>query len=458
MKTKLLVLFLVLFIAISHAQVGIGTTTPKSILDISTADPNSPEVTDGILIPRLNVLPTTDPGEDQDGMLIYLTTDASGYFEGFHYWDNSVLDWIPMRNEWTRAVNSDGEAYIRSNIAYENGFQINFGENGDFGIGTNNPIEHIELRRAGDNDMQFTSANTNPPNLIFYNTGGTLDSPDLTAANQEIGSMIFKTHDGVAVREIGGMRLYMDGTPSAGSTPSKFVISTTASGTTNQAEVVTIDSDGNMGIGVPDPQAKLDVNGNLRISDGNQGNGKILTSDSNGFASWQAPAAVTQGDVKHGFQSGDHNGWYLLDGRAISTLSANAQAAAISLGFSSNLPNATNRVLKANSGVETLGAQAGSNTLTLNSNNIPQLLGTTNSTGDHNHGFNDTRTEFASASVRSGNNYPSFPYATNYTDDSESTQNSGNHSHTVTIGNSSPTSLNITPSSIVTNVFIYLGL
>lgn len=299
MKKITILLFLVIGTTLS-AQVGIGTTDPKGLLDIAVGNPNAPAPNDGIIVPKLNALPATDPGSDQHGMLIYLTTDGSGYFEGFHYWDNNITDWVPLRNEWTRAVNSENEAYIRSNIAYENGFQINFGENGDFGIGTNNPVEHIELRRAGDNDMQFTSANTNPPNLIFYNTGGSLDAPGLTGANQEIGSMIFKTHDGNGIQEIGGLRMYMDGTPTNGSTPSKFVISTTPSGTTNQAEVVTIDNQGYMGIGVTDPQAKLDVAGSVKIVDGNQGNGKVLTSDANGNATWQTPAS-----------SGSNSGWGL---------------------------------------------------------------------------------------------------------------------------------------------------
>ena len=160
---------------------------------------------------------------------------------------------------------------------------------GKVGIGTNDPIEHIEVKRAGDNDMQFTSASNNPPNLIFYNTGGSLEAPGPTGTNQEIGSMIFKTHDGVAVREIGGMRLYIDGTPTNGSTPSKFVITTTPSGTTNQAEVVTIDNQGYMGVGVSDPQARLDISGNVKIVDGTQGNGRVLTSDANGNAGWQTP-------------------------------------------------------------------------------------------------------------------------------------------------------------------------
>lgn len=43
----------------------------------------------------------------------------------------------------------------------------------------------------------------------------------------------------------------------------------------------------NVGIGVTNPGAKLDVGGNIKIADGTQAAGKILTSDNTGLASWQ---------------------------------------------------------------------------------------------------------------------------------------------------------------------------
>ena len=48
---------------------------------------------------------------------------------------------------------------------------------------------------------------------------------------------------------------------------------------------------GNVGIGTISPGAKLEVNGPIKITDGSQGAGKVLTSDASGLASWQTPAA-----------------------------------------------------------------------------------------------------------------------------------------------------------------------
>ncbi|MBL7729046.1 MAG: hypothetical protein JNM68_15225 [Dinghuibacter sp.] len=50
---------------------------------------------------------------------------------------------------------------------------------------------------------------------------------------------------------------------------------------------------GRVGINVPSgvPGAQLEVNGTVKITDGQQGAGKIFTSDAAGLASWQTPAA-----------------------------------------------------------------------------------------------------------------------------------------------------------------------
>ncbi|MBI4656112.1 MAG: hypothetical protein HY746_05095 [Elusimicrobia bacterium] len=49
---------------------------------------------------------------------------------------------------------------------------------------------------------------------------------------------------------------------------------------------------GNVGIGISSPDTALHVVGSVRIVDTTQGAGKVLTSDANGIASWQSPAAA----------------------------------------------------------------------------------------------------------------------------------------------------------------------
>lgn len=102
-------------------------------------------------------------------------------------------------------------------------------------------------------------------------------------------------------------------------------------------------------------------------------------------SSWTRLAQESFGDVKSGVQAADHVGWVLLDGRAINTLSASQQAAATALGFTGNLPNASNAYLVQNGGA--IGAVSGSNTTTLTQANLPNVsfTGTAASAGTHTH-------------------------------------------------------------------------
>lgn len=61
--------------------------------------------------------------------------------------------------------------------------------------------------------------------------------------------------------------------------------------------ITTFLSNGNVGIGTSSPGAKLEVNGTLKITDGSQGAGKILVSDSTGLASWLSAVSSLSGSV-----------------------------------------------------------------------------------------------------------------------------------------------------------------
>jgi hypothetical protein len=83
------------------AQVGVGTTAPNAMLDIQSSNSVAPSITDGILIPKVASFSSVDPGLNQQGMLVYLTT-ATVYKtvnkpSGFYYWDNVTANWIQIQ-------------------------------------------------------------------------------------------------------------------------------------------------------------------------------------------------------------------------------------------------------------------------------------------------------------------------------------------------------------------------
>lgn len=111
MKQKLLLFFLI-FPLLGIAQVGISTTDPKATLDIKASNVATPTNTDGILIPRVDALPATNPTIDQDRMLLYLTTTSGTYAPGFYYWDNANSIWkgFGQDKEWSVTGNAGTNA------------------------------------------------------------------------------------------------------------------------------------------------------------------------------------------------------------------------------------------------------------------------------------------------------------------------------------------------------------
>ncbi|MEP1095876.1 MAG: tail fiber domain-containing protein [Cyclobacteriaceae bacterium] len=71
---------------------------------------------------------------------------------------------------------------------------------------------------------------------------------------------------------------------------------------------------GNVGIGTSVPSEKLEVNGNIRMTDGNQTDGYVMISDANGTASWQSTSSLsfeTNGRWLSG--DGDNEGIFVDD-------------------------------------------------------------------------------------------------------------------------------------------------
>nr|WP_315248594.1 hypothetical protein [uncultured Flavobacterium sp.] len=101
MKKKIFII-VVLLAGSLHAQIGIGTTTPNGILDITSS-------TQGLLVPRValtasnSASPVTNPtsGSLVNGTIVYNTaTNGSGtttVTPGFYYWDSA--NWLRVKSD-----------------------------------------------------------------------------------------------------------------------------------------------------------------------------------------------------------------------------------------------------------------------------------------------------------------------------------------------------------------------
>ena len=133
------------------AQVGINNTDPKATLDITATDQAIPANTDGLLIPRINAFPATNPTADQQGMMIYLTTASGSNVPGFYYWDNTSTTWIAVsgaKNTLDQAYDEGGAGAGRT-ITADNGAVAINGVDGFQVTGTNNQGATITLLGVG---------------------------------------------------------------------------------------------------------------------------------------------------------------------------------------------------------------------------------------------------------------------------------------------------------------------
>lgn len=178
------------------------------------------------------------------------------------------------------------------------------------------------------------------------------------------------------------------------------------------------------------------------------------------------PNAIVFGDIKYSLLTSDHNGWYLLDGRAITALPINAQNNAIAMGLVGNLYNVEDSFLKTKTAIEPIGTINGSNQFTISQANLPNVsfTGTTNTTGDHNHQYTDEYSPTQSLGLAT-NVLALLPIINVTVGRPETTPanlfttaSSGSHTHNVTVNSGgSDTPINSIPKHVVTNVFIYLG-
>lgn len=167
------------------------------------------------------------------------------------------------------------------------------------------------------------------------------------------------------------------------------------------------------------------------------------------------------GSIKHSYQTADHDGWYLLDGRDISTLSADAQTIAKSVFGSSatTIPDARDKYMLSVQGSSVGTVNAGSAmTATISQANLPTnatVSGITLSTsGNHNHANAWwLNWSFGECYYTSNSGTARLQFINNIN------TNTVSHSHTVTmaIGSSSPTAISTQPASVYLNTFVYLG-
>lgn len=173
-------------------------------------------------------------------------------------------------------ANSAQAGVANNSVGIVNRMVIN--SSGNVGIGTNLP------NRAG----LVVDQRQGRTNATF---GSNRQGVSIFSNNPGIGFNIY--NDGTGDKHIlngFGSLLEMNGTTGILSYSVSFG-SGAANGSASLNTAFVVMPNRNVGIGIADPTARLHIQGSFRLQNGNQGAGRVLTSDAQGNASWSGPVA-----------------------------------------------------------------------------------------------------------------------------------------------------------------------
>ena len=330
MKKKNITLTLLTVSSLTFAQVGINTANPAATLDITAKNPTGTSV-EGLLVVRVDRLKAQSMTGIPTSTMIYVNSVANGSLGGnavnidavgYYYYNGSV--WVKLHNPGnttdTNIYNTNGTLTGNRTVTQgsntlaftansTNAFSVNGNNfsvdalNRRVGIGTAAPSSFLSLLNpvagnvtdilsAGIDNCGAPCSQGTPRSVTLYNSnatnplfGGIEFIPSTSPSGITGASIIGIDRD--AANNYAGLQVF-------------------TRNATDYAARMTIKSSGNVGIGTAVPATKLDVQSAgtpavpvaaIKIVDGNQSNGYVLTSDAAGVGTWKAIPATSSVNI-----------------------------------------------------------------------------------------------------------------------------------------------------------------
>lgn len=240
----------------------------------------------------------------EDGVLITrddLTTDQYVYYGAKNYDDASTY---LMYSDTLRFLKADnGTQSIYEYLRFDNSGDIT--ASGDLAVTDENSDAAMRIE-------EYSGTAANSPVFIFSRKRG---SANAVEDSDVIGSIVFKGNDG-AFPDNGQLSItgLVNGTVATGNVPIDLVIGADSAGAASSNEVMRITSDGDIGVGVAAPEARLHASGRIQAD--------------NGFKIGDDPTCSTITDA--GTLSYDSGAYYLCDGTTLGGLSGSGSGSGAS--------------------------------------------------------------------------------------------------------------------------------
>lgn len=311
-----------------QAQVGIGTTAPDNSCMLELSSPSK-----GFLTTRVSLVSTTDTTTitaPATGLLVYNLSTINDVVPGFYYWDSV---WKPLKTTispssgpyWSLGGNTISSSDFLGSVNYNPlqfrvnnslfgkfhpnggitlGFGANANDNNSIALGTNaNASASNQAVALGPsaNAAGYQSVAIGLSAATSNNSTVAIGSSANASGYQSVAIGLNSSatqNNGVAIG-IGAASSNEQATAlgfGAGSSGQN----STAIGyqaTATQANSIILGNSANagnkIGIGTNSPDERLHVVGSLKLVDGTQGNGYVLTSDANGKAKWQNTSSLS---------------------------------------------------------------------------------------------------------------------------------------------------------------------
>lgn len=331
-----------------NAQVGINTTTPdpSSMLDVTSTDK-------GFLVPRMTDAQRIAIPTPATGLLVYQTNAT----QGFYYFNGTIWVYLDPKTGWALTGNSGtspatnfiGTTDLVDFITKTNNLErMRVTSSGNIGVEIASPLNKFDVSMGTRTGVHATG-------LPFYVTGN---------INSNSNGFEFRHLNGTQGIGLGYNTIYATGTNVA----QDLGFASRGLGnliySTNGLQRATIlGSNGNMGIGLNNPNYNLEINGSFGYGNGTSGvyRSRTETRDNAGQTATQSGFFETATPVN--YPAGASSWWHLIDVRHSNN--ANNYALQIAGSFfdqelwfrkTNNSATSTwSRILNSNTGWSTIG-------------------------------------------------------------------------------------------------------